>query len=480
MIGEEIIPHDIIIMDAKQVMNECGGKAGAVLPRKAMEQAGTTAARQGCEIGAIDFNQQRAEWHCLVKLCHPRMGIGRRHYRLRSFEMGRMTACGFAVGEQYLCRKAKWTRAREARPLLIAAQIDDGCKPECGDLIKVSLRRLSMLARTPEQTGAQLAAACNSIAAIIAEVVNAIKGENPAVHACNLLSSLPLPALCACVNDRRMTEDWTGWIGRETVQHDILTPALLARFRATFDSDASADVAPQGLHWCLCTPDVATAGLGPDGHPHKGGFLPPVPLPRRMWASSDIAFHAPISVGAAITRISRIADIVRKQGGSGNLVFVTVAHETRADGAFAVSETQTIVYRAPATEPIAAPSAAATAPDLSGWQWQRSLAPQEALLFRYSALTFNSHRIHYDLPYAQGEEGYPALVVHGPLSATLLLDLAARELGPNQLSHFAFRGQAPAFAGEMLNFVGREADDGFTMAVIGSDGRIVMSANGRK
>lgn len=273
-----------------------------------------------------------------------------------------------------------------------------------------------------------------------------------------------------------MTDDWKDWIGRETVQQDHFTSALLARFRATLDSDEGDDMAPQGLHWCLCTPDAATAALGPDGHPHKGGFLPPVPLPRRMWASSKLVFHAPIRAGATVVRTSRIADIARKQGGSGALVFVTVAHETKADTVLAVSEAQSIVYREPAAAPIPAPAEGAPVPDLSDWHWHRSLVPNPALLFRYSALTFNSHRIHYDRPYAEAEEGYPGLVVHGPLNASLLLDLAARELGHNRLTRFAFRGQAPAFAGEALHYVGKREGDAITMAVTGSDGRVVMSA----
>ena len=273
-----------------------------------------------------------------------------------------------------------------------------------------------------------------------------------------------------------MTDAWKDWIGREISQSDTLTPGLLARFRASLDSEDIGDAAPQGIHWCLCTPDTATAALGDDGHPQKGGFLPPVPMPRRMWASSKVRFHSAIMAGAQIVRTSRIADIVEKQGSSGKLVFVTVAHETLADQMLAVSEEQSIVYREPAASPTPAPLPDAAAIDLSTWQWHRQMTPGAPLLFRYSALTFNSHRIHYDRPYAEGEEGYPGLVVHGPLNATLLLELAGRQLGANRLTSFAFRGQAPAFAGEALSYVGKSDNDCITMAVIGSDGRIVMSA----
>lgn len=268
--------------------------------------------------------------------------------------------------------------------------------------------------------------------------------------------------------------DWTDWIGREEARHDVLTPALLARFRATFDSDDTGDVAPQGIHWCLCTPDATTGDLNADGHPRRGGFLPPIPLPRRMWAASDMTFHAPIRVGAAIARRSVIAAIEHKTGSSGPLTFVSIDHATSSDGRIAVSERQTIVYRE-ARVGAAAPPGDGTAAG-SGWDWHRALAPSAPLLFRYSALTFNSHRIHYDLPYATGEEGYRGLVVHGPLMATLLLDLAARALGANRITRLSFRGVSPAIAGEMLHLVGNAHDDGCTLAVLADDGREVMTA----
>ena len=278
--------------------------------------------------------------------------------------------------------------------------------------------------------------------------------------------------------------DWTAWIGRRIAQQDVLTPSALARFRATIDSDEIGDVAAQAIHWCLCLPDAPTATLGPDGHPLRAdnpdSFMPPIPLPRRMWAASDVRFHAPIAAGAVIARTSTLAAIKEKSGATGQLVFAEVEHETRADGVLAVSERQTIVFRAPA--PVAAPAPAPVstdAPDLSAWTWRRDLAPSEAMLFRYSALTFNSHRIHYDLPYAREGEGYRGLVVHGPLTATLLLDLAQRELGANALAAFTMRAQAPAFVGEPMHLVGRAKDGGWVMAAIGSDGRTIMAAEAK-
>lgn len=279
--------------------------------------------------------------------------------------------------------------------------------------------------------------------------------------------------------------DFQPWIGRTITQHDLLTPAALVRFRATIDSDDAGDVAAQAIHWCLCVPDAPTATLGPDGHPLRcddpDSFMPPIALPRRMWAASDVRFHAPIRAGAAIARTSTIAAINAKTGGTGALVFVEVAHETLADGERAVSERQTIVFRAPApaTAPAAAPAAPYAEPDLSDWTWRRTVTPSAAMLFRYSALTFNSHRIHYDLPYARDEEGYRALVVHGPLTATLLLDLAQRELGANALTSFKMRAQAPAFVGEPVHLVGRAKNDGWEIAAIGPDGRTIMAAEAK-
>lgn len=274
--------------------------------------------------------------------------------------------------------------------------------------------------------------------------------------------------------------NWDSWLGRTVTQRDRLTPALLQRFRATLDSDGNGDIAPQAIHWTLCLPQAATAQLGQDGHPVRNdgpdSFMPPIPLPRRMWASSKVAFLAPIAVDAEIERHSTITAISEKTGSSGNLVFVDVGHSTHANGALAVDETQTIVYRE-ATTAKASPAPPISDPDFSIWQFHRSITPAETLLFRYSALTFNSHRIHYDLPYAAGEEGYRGLVVHGPLIASLLLDLAGRELGQNALNSFDFRAQSPAFANEPLHLVGNVTGEMVTLAALGHDGRICMSAD---
>lgn len=274
---------------------------------------------------------------------------------------------------------------------------------------------------------------------------------------------------------------WDSWIGRCMMQRDRLSPALLKRFRATLDSDETGDIAPQAIHWVLCTPDAQTAQLGTDGHPLRNdspdNFMPPIPLPRRMWASSMVQFIAPIRVDAEIERVSTIASISEKDGSTGKLVFVDVVHETRANGTLSINETQTLVYRE-ATSTKAPPWSPVAEPDFSQWDFHRSLTPDEMLLFRFSAITFNTHRIHYDAPYATGEEGYRGLVVHGPLMSSLLLDLAGQEFGHNQLKSFGFRAQSPAFAGEPLHLVGRRESDALKLATLGSDGRICLSGEG--
>lgn len=277
--------------------------------------------------------------------------------------------------------------------------------------------------------------------------------------------------------------DWQAWIGREDVRHDHIDPAAVARWLATLDRSAPADGSvPQAYHWCLCLPDAPTATLGADGHPVRedsdDSFLPPIPLPRRMWAASKVEFLAPLRPRQSIMRSSRVASITEKQGGTGKLVFAEIAHETRGDGALAVREVQSIVFRepAPAGAPAAPPPPGEGKFDASGWEAHRMLVPSEALLFRYSALTFNSHRIHYDLPYATHEEGYRGLVVHGPLTATLLLDLAALHLGDNMLQRFAFRGLSPAICGDPLHLVLRRDDDTIALAAFAADRRQVMAA----
>lgn len=278
--------------------------------------------------------------------------------------------------------------------------------------------------------------------------------------------------------------DFGAWIGRESRATDRLDDGLADRWLATFDLPRPhPPIMPQGIHFALCTPEAPTSKLGEDGHPARDdsadSFLPPFPMPRRMWASSKIAFHAPFAIGAVIERTSKVAAVSEKEGGSGRLAFVDVEHVAKANGSVAVIETQTLVYREAAAPdaPLSPPPPGEGRFDPTGWDAHRSLTPDARLLFRYSALTFNTHRIHYDAPYAQEVERYRGLVVHGPLTASLLLQLAAQELGANRLRAFSFRGLSPAIAGEPLHLVMRAKDEGFELAAFAGDGRQVTAAS---
>lgn len=278
--------------------------------------------------------------------------------------------------------------------------------------------------------------------------------------------------------------DWSAWIDREEHREDRIERGHFNRWLASLDRVAPGDGSvPQGFHWALCLPDAPTAYLGLDGHLRRDcnpkSLLPPVELTRRMWAASAVEFHAPLLTGEAVSRVSRVASIKTKQGSAGPLVFIDLVHEVRGANGLAVSETQSIVYKA-ATVAGSSPSPPSLAEgrfDPNGWQVYRTVMPSEVLLFRFSALTFNSHRIHYDLAYATKGEGYRGLVVHGPLTASLLLDLAAREFGDNALRRFAFRGNSPAICGETLHLALRRVDRDVDLGVFAADGRQIMTAS---
>lgn len=234
------------------------------------------------------------------------------------------------------------------------------------------------------------------------------------------------------------------WIGRTETRTDLITAVPMAALAATLDRDdpppKPGDPLPPLWHWLYFLPVHRQSELGADGHPRRGGFLPPVRLPRRMWAGGRLEFHQTLRVGEAITRASRIVDVTSKQGRSGALVFVLVRHEISTSNGLALTEEHDIVYR---DHP--APGEAAPVPPVAPGdaEWQRSIVPDEVLLFRYSALTFNGHRIHYDRRYVTEVEGYPGLVVHGPLIATLLLDLLRRSLPQASVARFRFRAVSP-------------------------------------
>ena len=242
--------------------------------------------------------------------------------------------------------------------------------------------------------------------------------------------------------------DLASWVGRSEVVRDTIGATPVVALNATLDHAPVAVERGMALpplwHWLYFLPLHRQSEIGPDGHARRGGFLPPVPLPRRMWAASQLEFRAPIRVDDRVERRSTIAAVTTKEGRSGPLVFVTVRHEVRCNGNAepALVELHDIVYRE-ARRPGDAEPPPQRAP--TGAPWRREIAADPVLLFRYSALTFNGHRIHYDRRYVTEVEGYPGLVVHGPLIATLLLDLVRRELPDAEVAAFRFKAIRPTF-----------------------------------
>jgi 3-methylfumaryl-CoA hydratase len=243
--------------------------------------------------------------------------------------------------------------------------------------------------------------------------------------------------------DAASLAQYRDWIGRTDVRQDVVTAAPLVALSALLDRDDPPPIdgqpAPPLAHWLYFLPNYRQSQAGPDGHALRGSFLPPVPLPRRMWAGSRIEFLRPFRVGSRIARLSRIKDVVPKEGRSGALLFVTVLHEVSDDRGPVLTDEHDIVFRgesALANPPTPAPS---------DEKWRREITPDPVLLFRYSAVTFNSHRIHYDHPYTTRVEGYPGLVVHGPLIATLLVDLFRRSRPDVALKSYAFRALRPLY-----------------------------------
>jgi 3-methylfumaryl-CoA hydratase len=327
------------------------------------------------------------------------------------------------------------------------------------------------------------------------------------------------------------------WIGRSETREDLVTPAPVVAMSAMLDRDdpmpINGDELPALWHWLYFLPLHRRSELGADGHARLGGFLPPVPLPRRMWAGSRIDFHQPLCVGDAVSRTSRIADVTPKTGRSGALVFVRVLHEISGPRGLAITEEHDIVYREAVSTPAgnlpgkdgeaagstrgnaasgnakvrnvasanaiagnAAAGDAAAGSRVAGStstgqapadpEWTREIVPDEVLLFRYSALTFNGHRIHYDRPYVTEVEGYAGLVVHGPLIATLLLEhlrdrLVERGQG-RRVTHFEFRARNPIIDTERFAVCAMpQADDpnGYRLWARNSRGVLCMDASAR-
>lgn len=268
------------------------------------------------------------------------------------------------------------------------------------------------------------------------------------------------------------------WVGKTTTSDDLITLGAVNALAAILDRPplfAAGTALPPLWHWIYFWSVAPQAELGSDGHPQRGGFLPPVPLPRRMWAGGRLKFGPPLPIGVVATRTSRIQNVTDKRGTSGNLAFVTVQHQVAHAGQVSITEEHDIVYRA-MPEPGAAASSAKLAPTEAAWS--RTITPDPVLLFRYSALTFNGHRIHYDRSYASEVEGYPGLIVHGPLIATLLADLLQRQLPDAQLVEFNFRAVGPLFDTEPFTVCGQPDADGRSVRLWAknSRGELAMQA----
>lgn len=270
-----------------------------------------------------------------------------------------------------------------------------------------------------------------------------------------------------------------GWVGRNQSNGETVTSLQAAQVAALFDLEAAprqGEAVPGLWHWANAFPPQRQSLIGPDGHPVRGGFLPPVPLPRRMWAGGEVSFLRPIRVDALLRRNSTIRSVTLKEGGSGPLVFVEVEHEISDREGPAISERQNIVYR---DDPAPGQPAPKGRPAPADADHKRPWHPDEVALFRYSAATFNGHRIHYDLPYAREVEGYPGLVVQGPFTATMLFSVLAEQVG-GFVASFSYRGMKPLFAGDALTIGLKKLGEGrYTIWAADSAGEIGMQAEAK-
>lgn len=271
-------------------------------------------------------------------------------------------------------------------------------------------------------------------------------------------------------------EHLRSWIGRERRMTDIITPRLADSLNAVLDGTDPARegaAAPLGIHWCLAPDIVPMREIGADGHPARGGFLPPVPFPRRMWAGGELSFSGRFLVGDTVSRLSRIEDVTLKTGRSGAMIFVTVHHTYETPRGPVLDERHHIVYRE--LDRVGGQAQTAKAPEQAA-DLSRTIEAGPVLLFRYSAITFNGHRIHYDQPYVTAEEGYPGLIFHGPLQATLLLRLAADRRGAAAPVNFSFRSVHPLFSGGTVTANVRADGDALSLWIADQAGNVTMQA----
>ena len=263
-----------------------------------------------------------------------------------------------------------------------------------------------------------------------------------------------------------------GWVGRSWSTTAYLDPMQANRMAVTLDrapSLAVGDALPPAWHWLFFHDLVEASRLGQDGHPALGVTMPPVPLPRRMWAAGRLSFLAPLVLGSIATRTSTISAITPKEGRTGRLCFITIDHAVTVDGEPCIAEQQTVVYRE-----LDSGTGSAGEPAPTDAAFSQAWTATSTTLFRYSALTFNGHRIHYDVDYAREVEGYPNLVIHGPFIATLLADLAVAQGRP--IADFQYRARSPLFLPDAFSVNGRQADEGLDLWAASADGRLAMSA----
>jgi 3-methylfumaryl-CoA hydratase len=281
------------------------------------------------------------------------------------------------------------------------------------------------------------------------------------------------------MTDRLDIDHLRQWIGRSHQAADIVTAQLVKGLRATLFQEIGepkpGDAAPFTVHWCLAPQVYPMSELGPDGHPTRGGFLPPVPLPRRMWAGGELEFFDALRVGDEVTRTSRISDVTMKTGSTGTLCFVSVDHLLTTPRGMAIRERHDIVYRDIPTAP--APAAAKPAPAPPVAKHRESHMADPVLLFRYSALTFNGHRIHYDRDYVTKVEGYPGLIFHGPMQAAFIVELAARLHGGTAPKKLDYRGLQPLFEGSEFSVNANDTPAGMELWIANSAGQPTMKGN---
>jgi len=270
------------------------------------------------------------------------------------------------------------------------------------------------------------------------------------------------------------------WVGREQASTDPMPAFKAQALAAALDRDVlpqAGDPLPPAWQWLYFVGTPRASETDADGHPKKtGGFLPPVPLPRRMWAAGEFHMAAPLRLGKSATMRSTVASVEHKHGKTGELVFVNVENKVSQDGQVCITETQDLVYRAMPSGPTPLPPGEPAPEDAD---WVRPFEPNPVTLFRYSALTYNGHRIHYDRDYATKREHYPALLVHGPLLATLLAEATAIELPGTRIASFRFRAKRPTFDTDRLRLCGRREGDDLTLWTADAAGTLGMTATAR-